>query len=185
MLWAPIFAAVIVDGAFNKGDTELDDFLGQVLHESTFLQKLEEGLIYSTPGRLMAVWPTRFKTLEAELPYIRQPEALANYVYGGRMGNKEAGDGWRNRGSGLIQITGADNLRAVQKVTGIPVFDNPDLLRQPTAENLRVCVAWWEGNIPDAAIGNVLRVTQLVNGGTNGLPDREFLTKLAQEALAA
>jgi putative chitinase len=182
--WAPIFAEVIQDETFSKGDSELDDFLGQVLHESAHLEEIEEGLYYKTPGRLMATWPSRFKSLDDERPYLRSPEALANRVYGGRMGNTEPGSGWRNRGSGLIQITGADNLCAVQEATGIPVFDNPELLRQPTADCLRVCIAWWEGRIPDEVVGNVLKETKIVNGGTIGLADRERLTDEAREALA-
>ena len=181
--WSTVFAEVIDADTFSLGDAELDDFLGQVLHESAYLERLEEGLYYKTPGRLMAIWPSRFKSLDDERPYLRNPEALANRVYGNRMGNNMLGDGWRNRGSGLIQITGAQNLRAVQAATGIPVYDNPDLLRRPTAEALRVCIAWWEGHIPDAIMGNVTKVSKAVNGGTVGLADRIALTDEAREAL--
>jgi putative chitinase len=183
-IWAPIFAEVLVDGALSKGDDELDDFLGQVLHESGMLEHLEEGLYYSQPERICAVWPSRFPTVADARPYARNPEALANRVYGGRMGNTAPGDGWRYRGSGLIQCTGADNLRALQEATGIPVYDQPDLLRKPTAEALQVCVAWWEKNIPDNIVGDVLSVTKRVNGGTIGLADRQHLTDEAREALA-
>jgi putative chitinase len=131
----------------------------------------------------MATWPTRFKSLIDEAPYLRNPEALANRVYGGRMGNVNPGDGWRYRGSGLIQITGADNMRAVQAATGVQVFHNPELLRQPTAEALRVCIAWWEGNIPDAIMGNGKLVRRRVNGGTIGLADTLALAARADEAL--
>lgn len=181
--WSTVFAEVIQPGTFSLGDAEIDDFLAQVLHESARFDKLEEDLYYRTPGRLMATWPTRFKSLVDEAPYLRNPEALANRVYGGRMGNVNPGDGWRNRGSGLIQITGADNLRAVQNSTGIPVYDNPELLRQPTAEALRVCIAWWEGNIPDAIMGNGNLVRRRVNGGTIGLADTLALAARADEAL--
>ena len=183
-IWSPIFAQEIDDSTFSLGDTELDDFLGNVLHESSMLERLEEGLYYKTPGRLMAIWPSRFPTLESELPYLRNPEALANKVYGGRMGNVNPGDGWRNRGGGLIQITGADNLRAVQAATGIPVYDNPDLLRKPTVEALRVCIAWWEGNVPDAVMGNGRLVRKAVNGGAIGLREVMALTDEAREALS-
>jgi len=182
--WAPIFAQVIGPETFSKGDHELDDFLGQVLHESLLLEELEEDLDYRTPGRLMAVWPSRFKTLADERPYLRNPEALANKVYGGRLGNTQPGWGWRYRGSGLIQITGADNYRAVQAATGVPVFDQPELLRQATPEALRVVIAWWEGNVPDAVMGNVRKVTHAVNGGQHGLLDRARLTGEAGEGLA-
>lgn len=182
--WSKIFAAVIGDDTFSKGESEIGPFLGQILHESALLEKLEEGLYYKTQGRLMATWPSRFKTLESEKPYLCSPQALANFVYGGRMGNLEQGDGYRNRGSGLIQITGANNLRAVQAATGIPVYDNPEILRQATEGNLRVCIAWWEGHIPDGVVDSVVRVTKLVNGGTIGLADREHLTGMARKALA-
>lgn len=183
--WSTVFAEVLVDGALSKGDDELDEFVGQVLHESGMLEHLEEGLYYSSPERICAVWPRRFPTVADARPYARNPEALANKVYGGRMGNTAPGDGWRNRGSGLIQITGADNLRAVQKATGIPVYDNPDLLRRPTADCLRVCLAWWEKNIPDAIEDDddVTAETKRVNGGTVGLADRQHITDEVREVL--
>jgi putative chitinase len=185
-VWAPIFSEVIQPGTFSKGDQELDEFLGQVLHESDMLEDLEEGLYYKTPGRLMQIWPTRFKSLEDERPYLRNPEALANKVYGGRMGNTRPGDGWRHRGGGLIQITGAHNLKAVQAATGIPVYDHPELLRKPSVECLRVCIAWWEKNIPDVLLDDddVTAETKRVNGGTIGLAHRKALTDEAREELA-
>lgn len=181
--WCGIFADVIRDNTFSAGDSEIDDFLGQVLHESALLERLEEGLYYKTPGRLMAIWPSRFKSLADELPFLRNPEALANKVYGGRMGNINPGDGWRNRGSGLIQVTGADNLRALQKATGIPVYDHPELLRTPTAAALQVVIAWWEGSVPDSVMGDIVKVTKRVNGGVVGLADRRRRTDEAREAL--
>ena len=182
-IWSVVFAEIIHTNTFSAGDLELDDFLGQILHESGKLERLEESLYYSTPGLLMKTWPSRFKSLADEVPYLRNPEALANKVYGGRMGNTEPGSGWRNRGSGLLQITGADNLRAVQAATGIAVYDNPELLRKPTAAALLVCIAWWEGHIPDALMGDIKKVTKMVNGGATGLLDREKLTRLAQGAV--
>lgn len=181
--WAPIFAQVIDDNTFSKGDAEIDDFLGQILHESDMLEQLEESLYYSTQGRLMAVWPSRFKTLADEQPYLRNPEALANKVYGGRTGNTALGDGWRYRGSGLIQVTGKNNYAALQAATGVPVLDQPELLRQATPEALRVVIAWWEGNVPDAIMGDVRKVTRAVNGGQVGLAHREHLTDKARGGL--
>ncbi len=181
--WSPHFSSVLVSDAFSRGEAELDDFLGQVLHESARLEQLEEGLYYKTPGRLMAIWPTRFKSLADERPYLCNPEALANKVYGGRMGNVNPGDGWRYRGGGLIQCTGSDNYRALQAATSIPVHDHPELLRRPSAEALRVCLTWWEGHVPDSVMGNITKVTRAVNGGLIGLADRKALTDEAREVL--
>lgn len=181
--WAPIFEAEMRDEAFSSGSREWPDFLATILHESAMLERLEEDLYYKTPGRIMATWPTRFKSLADEAPYMRNPQKLANRVYGGRMGNVGPDDGWRNRGSGLIQITGADNLRAIQKATGIPVFDNPELLRQPTRECLRCCIAWWEGKVPDAIMGDVAAIRRRVNGGTVGLDKVRVLADKLRKTL--
>lgn len=183
-IWSGYFAQAITSTTFGQGDAETDDFLGQILVESQKLERLEENLNYTTPGRLMVVWPDRFKTLADERPYLHNPEALANKVYGGRMGNVNPGDGWRNRGSGLIMITGADNLRSVQKITGIPVFDHPELLRKPSLECLQVCIAWWNGHIPDSVVGNVVKETRIVNGGETALAERQKVTAEAGKALS-
>lgn len=182
--WAPIFSEGIDDNTFSAGDEEVASFVGHVLHESANLSALEESLYYKTPGQLMRTWPSRFATLEAETPFMRNPEALANKCYGGRMGNNRSGDGWRNRGSGLIQITGAANLKQVQEITGIPVYDYPELLRSPTKESLEVAVAWWEKNIPDSVIGNTVRETKVINAGLTGLSDRKEKIAKVQKALA-
>src|SRR6266571_2611382 len=58
-------------------------FLAQIAHESSECSRLEENLNYSAK-RLMAVWPTRFPTLDRALPYDHQAEKLANYVYAKR-----------------------------------------------------------------------------------------------------
>jgi len=180
--WAEIFASEIQPGTFSAGDSEIDDFLGQVLHESAMLERLEEGLNYSA-DRLMAVWPRRFPTQSDALPYVRNPEALANRVYGGRLGNTEPEDGWRYRGRGLVQITGRDNYRATGQTLGIDLEADPDQLADPTIA-LRASIAWWEKNLPDSVMGNIAAVTKRVNGGTVGLEHRAEATGRAGDALA-
>lgn len=179
--WAPVFARVITDASFSKGDTELDDFLGQVLHESGRLERIEEGLSYSAE-RLMEVWPTRFPTAGSASPFARNPVGLANKVYGGWLGNTAPEDGYRYRGRGLVQVTGRDNYRTVGRAMGVDLEANPELLSEPEFA-LAASIAWWEGKIPDSAMGDIVRVTKLVNGGTHGLADRRELTGKAREAL--
>lgn len=180
--WSSVFSATLLDTSFSAGwRKELPDFLGQILHESVMLERLEENLNYTTPQRLMQVWPKRFPTVESALPYVRQPQKLANFVYGSRLGNVN-GDGWTYRGSGLIMCTGLDNFRLVQDATGIGVCSNPDALRKPDGA-LSVALAWWEKRVPDAAMGNRQRVRRVVNGGDIGLADTIRLSNKAEEVL--
>lgn len=181
--WGPAFSIHMRDGALSMGEDELDDFLGQVLHECNKLERMQEDLFYKTPGLLMKTWPGRFPTLESEEPYRRSPEALANKVYGGRMGNLQAGDGWRFRGRGPIQLTGRSNYQATGAALGINLVDAPDLMFTPDVA-LRVTIAWWERNLPDEVMDNLPKVTKRVNGGLHGLKEREALTKTARAVLA-
>lgn len=185
--WAPVFAAEIKSDTFSAGDAELDEFLGQVLHESGMLEMTEEGLVYSAE-RLCAVWPRRFPSIAAAQPYARNPQKLANHVYGGRLGNVLPNDGWDCRGSGLIQVTGLSNLTAVANAMGWR--EDPrklgEALRKDPATALRASIIWWEKNISDAIVhdNDVVRETKAVNGGTIGLAHRQKVTAAAREALA-
>lgn len=86
-------------------------FIAQVGHESGQLTRMVENLNYSA-DRLRAVWPNRFDAaLAAQV--ARKPEQIADIVYAGRMGNTLPGDGWKYRGRGLIQLTGADRKSVV------------------------------------------------------------------------
>lgn len=180
--WAPVFAVHIGPGTFSAGDNDLDDFLAQILHESALLERVEENLTYTTAARLCEVWPSRFKDTETARRYTRNPVALANLVYSGRMGNRDLGDGWKYRGRGLIMCTGRDNYATVGRAIGVDLVGNPDLLSRPDIA-LQASIAWWERHIPDAALGNVQRVTRLVNGGTAGLRERQLLAERAKGAI--
>lgn len=110
-------------------------WLGQILIETGHLSTLEESLWYRTPARLMAVWPSRFKTAADAAPFVMQPQALANRVYALRNGNgpESSGDGWRFRGRGALQTTGRANYRmTTQYVRGPHDYEqSPDLLADP------------------------------------------------------
>ncbi|HQR98171.1 MULTISPECIES: glycoside hydrolase family 19 protein [unclassified Polaromonas] len=181
-VWSEVFADVVKPGSFSQGDAEIDDFLGQVLHESAGLTRFSENLNYSA-DRLCKVWPSRFHTLADARPYERNPEALANRVYGGRMGNTDPGDGWRYRGRGPIQLTGKDNYRIVGDLMGQDLIGLPELMEQPRYA-LEAAIAWWEDRIPDSMLGDTEKVSHRVNGGLIGLADRIELTHAAGAALA-
>ena len=99
-------------------------FLSTAYEESGGFTVLTENLNYSAV-RAAQVFPRYFPSVAAAQPYAYNPEAFANKVYGGRMGNAGPGDGWKFRGQGLIQITGHDNFAALAKATGLPLLDTP------------------------------------------------------------
>lgn len=182
-IWAPVFADTITDDTFSAGDADLVPFVAQMLVETGRLEHLSENLDYS-PERLMEVWPHRFPTQGDALFFAHNPEALANKVYGGRMGNNQPGDGWRYRGRGIPMVTGKDGYAALGDLMGQDLVSNPELLEQPHFA-LEGGIHWWEKRIPDAVLGDTEKVTQIVNGGQTAEAERERLTAKVGEVLNA
>jgi putative chitinase len=180
--WSGVFAEYLAGDALNMGEEELDDFLGQVLHESGMLRATVENLNYSAEG-LMRTWPSRFPDLATANQYARHPVEIANKVYGGRLGNCKPGDGWKYRGRGLIMVTGLDGYTHLGALMGLDLVDEPELLEQPE-HALRAAILWWEGRVPDAFINDLVKVTRRVNGGDIGIKHRAQVTAAAAGALA-
>lgn len=155
-------------------------FLAQTLHETGGFTILIENLNYSAE-RLCVVWPTRFPTIEKAKPFAYNPRALANFIYGGRMGNLGLNDGWWFRGRGLLQITGRHNYQRVSNETGKNFLLNPDLVLHPDY-GLMAAACFWQlaGGNEAADADDLVRVTKVVNGGTIGLADREAWLVKAQ-----
>lgn len=155
----------------------LSHFLAQCGHESGHFKFVRENLNYSADG-LRKIFPKYFKTTELAAKYARQPEKIANLVYGNRMGNGDeaSGDGFKFRGRGYIQLTGKNNYQAFTNFIGEDCITNPDLVasKYPLASGaffFDVNKLWDicdKGDHPD----HVLALTLRVNGGTNGLEDR-------------
>ena len=147
-------------------------FIGQCSYESANFTNLQENLNYSAQ-RLMQVWPSRFPYIIAAEPYAHNPEKLANFVYAGRMGNLEDGDGYTYRGRGLIQITGREMYAKCGNALGIDLIDNPDLLLTPEYATLSASWFWNKHGLNTLADAQEYgTMTRRINGGTTGLDDR-------------
>ena len=181
------------DGAFGPGTMKAAmafykltpiraaHFFGQTAHETGDFKLFSENLNYSANG-LKKIFGKYF-TASTALSYARNPEKIANKVYGNRMGNldESSGDGYKFRGRGALQLTGKSNYEAFAKYLGKPeIIDKPDVVANEYAfesamfffdkNNLwNIC----DGGVNDATI---LKLTKIINGGTNGLAHRTELT---------
>lgn len=156
----------------------LAEFLAETCHETGGYTVFEESMRYSAK-RLMAVWPRRFPTLASARPYAWDPSdpdredvALANHVYGGRMGNERNGtadtDGWDHRGGGLIQHTGAEEYEALRRI-GI----TPEQVHGDPESMVRAACDYWRriGANERCDRGEFTALRKRINGGYIGLSE--------------
>ena len=162
-------------------------FIGQCGHESANFKTLKENLNYSAKG-LMATWPSRFPTIEVATQFERNPEKIANKVYGGRadLGNIEDGDGWKFSGKGLIQLTGRSNVTACGNALGQPFAENPELLLEPMWACMSAGWFWNKRGLNALADSeDWTTITKRINGGIIGLEDRINKIHKAMDILGA
>lgn len=160
-------------------------FIGQCMHESGNFKLLEENLNYSAKA-LIATWPSRFPTEEMANQYARNPEKIANKVYGGRMGNADesSGEGWKYRGRGIKQLTGKENYERCGSGLGVDLVGNPDLLLDPKYAALSAGWFWNKHNLNDLADkADIETMTKRINGGLLGLDARKAAIAKAESIL--
>lgn len=167
--------------------TELSMLLAQMNHESGAFTKLVENLSY-TPAQLLAQWPSRFSSQTANA-YGRTDDQrsnqtmIANIAYSGRMGNGPiaSNDGYKYRGGGFIQLTGANNYLAFlnwgNNSAKPKLALNPDTVctyvRSPEGAILSSVWFWIRNSCGvEARNSDIVGVTRIINGGTIGLTDR-------------
>lgn len=122
-----------------------------------------------------------------------KPEALFDRVYNlphspklaHELGNHLPGDGYKFRGGGDLQLTGAEAYQRIGKMTGHPeIFGDPNLLADPV---ISFKVAWAEfkalGCVSPARKSQTGLVRRKVNGGTNGLAEVQVWVRKWSEAL--
>ena len=165
--WVPHLQAAMAKYAINT-PIRMAHFLAQIAHESGRFAYVRE------------LWgPTA---------------AQARYEGRGDLGNTQAGDGFRFRGRGLIQITGRANYRECATALGLPLIIHPEALERPDIAAM-ASAWWWSDNglneLADA--GNVDHVSDRINrgrvtkpvGDANGYAERLALTERALKALCA
>jgi putative chitinase len=187
--WGPVFAATVKESTFSAGLADLVDFLATILHESQYFEFMKENGNYSA-SRIRELGGksrpgSRWRSMVPMADRLaNNPTAFFEAAYGGRMGNDLPGDGAKYPGRGPLGITGKDNYRWLGDYAGQDLVDNPTLLEQPYF-SLELCIAWWEGKIPDNKLGDERSIRKIVNGGDFGIEAiRELLVKV-KEAIHA
>lgn len=168
-------------GKFHINDRKLRiaQFMAQILQETGGLTILRENMNYSA-ARLRVVFPNRVTAREAEA-LAHHPEQIANKVYGGRadLGNNKPGDGFKFIGRGMLQLTGRDSYQRAGDGVEADLANDPDLAFDPRFSLKIAAWEWDEKKCNDPADDdNIKLVTRRINGGLNGLSDRqEWLRK--------
>lgn len=162
--------------------TVLHEFIANCAHESGGFRIRKESLMYTRPERLVSVWKSRFsltpqagKRLASE--YVNNPVKLANFVYGGRMGNIQPNDGSTFIGGGFAQITGRDAYTLFHKwrKVGGTIQDTAKWV-QDTDEGALESAMWFfceYKNLEGLALqDNFKDLVKRWNGGLIGWDDR-------------
>lgn len=134
-------------------------FMAQILHESGMLRYTKE------------IWG---------------PSA-AQVRYEGRkdLGNTEPGDGKRFMGRGLIQTTGRNNYKNTGDALGVDLLSNPEMLETTVLAARSAGWFWKNRGLNELAdSGKFETITRRINGGRNGLEDRERLFDIARRVFS-
>lgn len=176
------FVDIINKHAATFGITDkkrMSMFIAHALHESNSFNTLQESFNYSYK-RLRVVFGWRVPTDDLAKSLVKQGKmAIANHVYGGRYGNNNLMDGWLYSGKGLGGLTFRDNYEKMQKVmraAGLEydIVNNPMLLLDKEVATLSYMAYWKDKNLNAYAdSSDVNGATRVINGGTNGLADRQ------------
>ena len=159
---AGVFAPVL-NTAMNRyqitGTKRVAAFIAQIGHESGQLKYVKE------------IWgPTK---------------AQARYEGRADLGNTQPGDGSKFRGRGLIQITGRANYKACGEALALDLVNHPELLEKPQHACMSAAWFWASRGLNTLAdAGEITKISKRINGGLNGLADRQALYDTALRVLA-
>lgn len=144
-----------------------------------------------------AMWCAQIGHESSGLRYMEEIADGAGYNGRADLGNTQAGDGPRYKGSGPIQLTGRHNFRKFSEwchskgwVDSPRYFeDNPVLVRSDPKWGFLAATWYWTVARPQINAlcdkRDLVGVTRAINGGTNGLADRQLRYKRCLEFGAA
>jgi putative chitinase len=140
-------------------------FLAQLAHESGQFRFMEE------------IWgPTDAQSRYEPVTRLSQD-----------LGNTEVGDGKRFKGRGPIQLTGRANYKRFGDLLDLDLVADPPRAAKPDVA-FRVAGLYWSKNglneLADVATAGAFKeITRRINGGTNGLAERQAFYAVARRVL--
>lgn len=162
---------------------EFHEFLANVVQESGEFAHKEENMNYRAE-RIVKVWPSRFKKISDAIPYAHNPQKLANFVYGGRMGNAGLNDGWIFKGGGFIGLTGREMYTKYAKYLSKDIPETA-LLVQTTDRYALDSALWFfcvhKKLTDEAERDEFVPIVKSINGGLIGLPTRQMYYERCKE----
>lgn len=185
--------AVVMSGLINKLFPAYGIKTKDVLHEplANFLQEslefsFKQENMYYQAATIVKTWPKRFKSIKAAGPFARNPKALANEVYGGRMGNiPNTDDGWNLRGSGFVGLTGRYVLEAYAKYKGLKTAEEAAAYARDSDYGALDSALWFfcilKDLMDEAEKDDFIGIVKEINGGTIGLKDRLYYYDLVKK----
>lgn len=149
-------------------------FLATVAIESQYLSRMRENLNYRDPTRLVSLFPRAFKSVKDAEPYVRNPQALGQRLYGGYFGR------------GLLGLTWEANYAAAGDALGHDYARHPEMVEQPLHAALTAGWFWDDRGCNELAdLGDMAEITRRVNGPKRlHLDERTALTRSTLEWLA-
>lgn len=139
----------------------------------------------NTPAR-RAAYLAQIGHESGQLLYVQEIASGAAYEGRKDLGNTQPGDGRRFRGHGLIQITGRANHLAAALYFDMSMDEIVGWLITPEGATRSSGWFWHTHDLNELAdAGDFRGITRRINGGYNGLVDRQTLYDRAINILGA
>ena len=171
--WHEALSQLLPDYEINT-PKRIAAFIAQCAHESGGFRFLKENLNYKAES-LTKIFKKYFPTIESTVGYAKNPQKIANKIYANRMGNGDeaSGEGYKFCGRGLIQLTGRDNYTWFAASLQISPEEASQYLETFEGAAQSACWFWETNNLNKwADVGDIEKMTKIINGGTIGLEDR-------------
>lgn len=141
----------------------------------------------TTPPRI-AAFLAQIAHESGEMRYVKELASGEAYEHRVSLGNTQPGDGVKFKGRGFIQVTGHDNYErcSLALFDDLRLLQHPEILEEPAYAAASAGWFWHSRRLNNLADrGDFKGITKVINGGYNGLANREIYYQRALEVLGS